>query len=67
MTQAVQEPFIRAIPLSREIAIEANRLPGVFHNDPADQIIVATARILGLTILTKDELILKYGHVKSEW
>jgi PIN domain nuclease of toxin-antitoxin system len=37
------------------------------HNDPADQIIAATARILNLTVLAKDDLILKYGHVKSMW
>lgn len=65
MAKAVREPFIQPIPLSLEIALESNQLPGVFHNDPADQIIVATARILNLTVLAKDDLILKYGHVKS--
>ena len=67
MAKAAREPFIQPIPLSLEIALESNQLPGVFHNDPADQIIVATARILNLTVLAKDDLILKYGHVKSMW
>jgi PIN domain nuclease of toxin-antitoxin system len=67
MSKAVREPFIQPIPLSVEIALESNQLPGIFHNDPADQIIVATARIMNLTILAKDDLILKYSHAKSVW
>ena len=48
------------------VAIAATRLPGVFHKDPADRIIVATARHHGLTLVTGDGLILAYasqGHV----
>jgi len=42
-------------------------LPQPFHNDPADQIIVATAREENATILTKDERILAYKNVRSFW
>jgi PIN domain nuclease of toxin-antitoxin system len=42
-------------------------LPKPFHDDPADQIIVATAREENATILTKDKRILNYQHVKSLW
>jgi len=42
-------------------------LPKSFHNDPADQIIVATARAENATILTKDERILSYENVRSFW
>ena len=47
------------------IAIESTRLPGVFHRDPADQIIVATARIYDCLLITTDERITNYPHVKT--
>jgi PIN domain nuclease of toxin-antitoxin system len=52
-------------PLSPAIAIESNQLPGEFHGDPADRIIVATARVLGARLLTNDRNIRAYcnaGH-----
>ena len=47
--------------------VEYNRLqlPGEFHRDPADQIIVATARIHNCPIMTMDEKILAYPHVQK--
>jgi len=54
------------LDLPPEIALEANRLPGEFHKDPADRIIVASARHHGLTLVTADGPILAYattGHV----
>lgn len=56
---------IDCIPLSHRIAWESCHLPGDFHRDPADQIIVATARALDLTLITSDERILGYAHVRS--
>ena len=44
---------------------EAFSLPGVFHRDPADRFIVATARLLNLTIVTADRKILDYPHSHS--
>jgi PIN domain nuclease of toxin-antitoxin system len=38
-----------------------------FHSDPADQILVATARIYNLTLITADRKILAYPHVRSLW
>lgn len=60
---ALNYPGIQLIDLSPDISIEANRLPGEFHKDPADQIIVATARVLGCPLLTADEAVLSYPHV----
>ena len=54
-----------SIELTHEIAAEAYRLPGAFHKDPADRILVATARIRELTLVTADERILSYGHVRT--
>lgn len=50
---------------THEIAWDAYNLPGKFHNDPADRVLVATARIERLTLMTADELILTYPHVKA--
>ncbi len=47
--------------LSSDVAIESCKLPGKFHGDPADRMIVATARIENATILTRDKRILEYG------
>jgi PIN domain nuclease of toxin-antitoxin system len=54
-------------PLTPEICVESTELPGVFHGDPADQIIVATARSLGATVVTADRRILEYSHVPTIW
>ena len=53
------------VELSHEIALGAYSLPGEFHRDPADRILVATARALKLTILSADARILGYPHVAS--
>lgn len=52
------------MPLSPEIAVESCALPDNFHVDPADRIIVATARLENLILVTKDQQILKYGKQK---
>jgi PIN domain nuclease of toxin-antitoxin system len=53
------------LDVNHEIAWEAYNLPGRFHNDPADRVLVATARIANLTLITADDLILRYPHVKT--
>ena len=54
-----------AIDVTPEIAAEAYELPGNFHKDPVDRVLVATARLHNLTLLTADDLILRYAHVKT--
>jgi len=61
---ALHYPGIQLLELTPEIAVESTQLPGKFHRDPADQIIVATARIHDCPLLTVDDKILKYPHVK---
>jgi PIN domain nuclease of toxin-antitoxin system len=53
------------IELSRVIAVEAYRLPGAFHRDPADRVLVATARLFGMTLVSADRQLLRYRHVNS--
>lgn len=63
MEKALSYPGIQVLPLTPEIAIESTQLPQPFHKDPADQIIVATARIYNLGLMTCDIKILTYPHV----
>jgi PIN domain nuclease of toxin-antitoxin system len=63
--QALSYPGILLLELTPEIALESTRLPGEFHRDPADQIIVATARVRGCPLVTSDEKILRYPHVQT--
>lgn len=56
-------PLIDVLPLTARIAAESVRLGPGFHNDPADQIIVATARLHGLPLMTADERIRGWGKV----
>ena len=65
--QALDMSRLRLFPLSPEVSIESTRLPSPFHSDPADQIIVASARQFDATILTADRLILAYPHVRAVW
>ena len=53
------------LSLTHEIAIAAYELPGDFHQDPADRMLVATARVHDLTFITADERILNYPHLMS--
>ena len=64
INQALSYPGIQLIDFSPRIAIESTQLPGEFHRDPGDQIIVATARIHDCPLLTMDKKILDYKHVK---
>ena len=63
--QALNYPGVQLLALTPEIAIESTRLPGEFHRDPADQIIVATARVYGCSLVTSDDKILNYPHVTT--
>ena len=66
--QATARTATRIVPLSIPMAVESTSLPGVFHGDPADRMIVATARHLDATLITADRAILAYGasgHVRA--
>jgi PIN domain nuclease of toxin-antitoxin system len=55
-------PGMRLAELSPDILIASSFLPGEPPRDPADRIILATARDLGATLITRDRLLLKYGQ-----
>ncbi len=64
---ATVRPGLHLAELTRPILAESCRLPPPFHGDPADQIIVATARDRDAVIVTKDRQIRRYAHVRSAW
>lgn len=64
---ALEMPNLRFVPLTPAVAYRSTVLPPPFHDDPADQIIVATAREENAVILTSDERIRSYPHVTSIW
>lgn len=63
LDMALDASGVAVIPLTPDIAVASTRLPGDFHRDPADQIIVATARTRNLPLVTCDRRILAYPHV----
>ena len=65
--QANSYPGVIIEPLLPADAIGSTRLPGVFHKDPADRIIVTLARRLNAGLVTSDRLIQTYPHVKTVW
>ncbi|MCC6356881.1 MAG: type II toxin-antitoxin system VapC family toxin [Verrucomicrobiae bacterium] len=67
MKFALRPPFVQLLPLTPQIACEACGLPGELGGDPADQILVATARIHGLTLVTGDPRMRDYPHVRVVW
>jgi PIN domain nuclease of toxin-antitoxin system len=64
---AGSRPDLNLAELTRPILVESCQLPQPFHGDPADQLIVATARDRAATIVTRDERIRTYPHVRSVW
>jgi PIN domain nuclease of toxin-antitoxin system len=60
-------PFVQFVPIDNAIAAKSVTLPGDFHSDPADRMIVATAREKGVPLITNDEKIKQYTHVKTIW
>ena len=66
--EAVSAPGLSIEPLLPQIAVEACSLPEAFHRDPADRLIVATARVANATLMTRDQRILDYaarGHLTA--
>ncbi len=64
---ALAMPKFRLVPLSPPIAYRSTVLPQALSSDPADQIIIATARDENATILTKDAVMRGYKHVRTMW
>lgn len=60
-------PFLNFVPVDNRIALRSTRLPGPLHSDPADRMIIATSVVLGAELVTKDDKIRSYAHVRTLW
>lgn len=59
--------FLNFIPIDNTVALNSVNLPPPLHNDPADRIIIASAKERDALLITKDEKILKYPFVNATW
>lgn len=58
---------VRFVPVDEAVGVESTRLPGDFHKDTADRMITALARHFNVPLVTADERIRAYKHVRSVW
>ena len=66
--RAVEDlPFVKFVPVDNDIAELSVNLPGKYHKDPADRIIIATAQLLNMPVVTRDGEMRKYPHVRTVW
>jgi PIN domain nuclease of toxin-antitoxin system len=67
VTLASSYPGVTVQPLDPGDALESTLLPGQFHRDPADRILIALARRLDVPLVTSDRAIRRYRHVRTVW
>lgn len=58
---------LQLVEMDRGVLVDSCRLPQPFHGDPADQIIVSTARTHAAVLITRDRRIRSYSHVQTLW
>lgn len=66
--RAIRQTGLKSIALDWQTAVSVSSLPDLDHGDPADRMLIATARQNGLTLVTRDRPILDYaamGHVRA--
>ncbi|MBU6367720.1 MAG: type II toxin-antitoxin system VapC family toxin [Gemmatimonadetes bacterium] len=62
MARALEAPGIRLVPLRRAVLLDAATLPDGAPRDPFDRVIIATARMDGMTLVTADQAIIQWGR-----
>ena len=67
LARALAVPSLRVVALEASVAVEAADLPRTMPKDPADRFIVATARHLGVPLVTRDSRLRRHPLVKSIW
>ncbi len=64
---ALQRPKVKLLPLTPEIAVLSTRLPGDFHGDPSDRLIVASSLVHRSPLVSKDEKIQNWQYLQVIW
>ena len=62
LKRAELAPGIRFLPLDRDTLLQSTRLPGAVHNDPADRMLIAAAKLHNVPLVTADGLIVDYAR-----
>ncbi len=65
LARAAGAPGIRFLPLDREVLLLGTRLAGSAHNDPADRMLLATAQLNNIPLVTADKLIVEYAKTHA--
>lgn len=65
--ESIRAMRLRIVPVTEAEATEASHLDGVRTNDPADRLILATARVRRLVLVTSDRAMLDWGGVETLW
>lgn len=63
--RAERAPGVAYVPLDRTILLQSARLPGTPHDDPADRMLMATAQLTGMPLVTVDEAIIAYAGAET--
>ena len=63
LQRAERAPGIRFLPLDRDVLLLSTRLSGTAHNDPADRMLIASAQINNIPLVTADRLIIEYARI----
>jgi len=66
LTRATESRVLTVLPLDRDVVIAVDALPSRFHGDPADRLIVATARTHGIPLATRDRAI-RHSRTTKLW
>jgi PIN domain nuclease of toxin-antitoxin system len=64
---ALQRPKVKLLPLTPEIAVLSTRLPGDFHGDPSDRLIVASSLVHKAPLVSKDKKIQNWQYLQVIW
>ncbi|HXO27217.1 MAG TPA: type II toxin-antitoxin system VapC family toxin [Thermoanaerobaculia bacterium] len=67
IARSVALPFLHFVPVDNQIFLRSLDLAGPLHDDPADRVIVATALVLGMPLITRDRRLQDYPHLETIW
>lgn len=61
LARAEAHPGFSFVPFDRQVLLSVTQLPGTVHGDPADRMLIATAALTGMPLVTADRLIVEYA------
>ena len=67
LAEVAKIPAVKFVPIDNAVCVNSTMLPGDFHKDPADRMIVALARQGSHSLVTADKKMHRYEHVKTLW